>query len=84
MFNLSQAHAGQRITIRHTGKTYRFTVVDTATFDRDHRLPHRYFTTTGRHRLVLISCTHRVTRADGHFHYTRYQVVVAHVTKPIR
>jgi hypothetical protein len=84
MFNLSRAHAGQRITIRHTGKSYRFTVVDTATFDRDHRLPHRYFTTTGRHRLVLISCTHRVTRADGHFHYTRYQVVVAHVTNPIR
>ena len=77
MFHLSRAHAGQHITIRHAGKSYRFTVVDTATFDRDHRLPHRYFTTTGRHRLVLISCTHRVTYPNGHFHYTRYQVVVA-------
>jgi hypothetical protein len=78
MFNLSRAHRGQDITIRHAGKDFRFTVVSTATFDRGHRLPHRYFTTTGRHRLVLISCTHRVTRPDGHFHYTRYQVVVAH------
>jgi hypothetical protein len=83
MFNLSRAHRGQGITIRHAGKNIRFTVVKTASFDRSHKLPHRYFTTTGGHRLVLISCTHRVTRPDGHFHYTRYQVVVAKLTRPI-
>ncbi len=41
------------------------------------QLPHRYFVTTGGHRLVLISCTDRVVYHNGHFHYTRYIVVVA-------
>ena len=82
MFHLSRAHHGQHITIRKNGKSYRFTVVATATFDRDRRLPHRYFTTNGPHSLVLISCTHRVVYPNGHFHYTRYQIVVAHPIQP--
>ncbi|MFC7493832.1 MULTISPECIES: VWA domain-containing protein [unclassified Nocardioides] len=81
MFNLSRAHAGQRITVDQAGARHRFQVVGRTTFDRSEGLPHRFFTTTGAHRLVLISCTDRVVTAGGHFHYTRYVVVVA---KPVR
>jgi len=77
MFDLSRAKAGQQITVTRAGTPYKFKVVSKATFDRRHRLPHRYFVTTGRHRLVLISCTKKVVYPNGHFHYTRYVVVVA-------
>lgn len=77
LVHLSRAHAGQRITVTQSGTRYRFKVVSTKSFDRRHRLPHRYFATTGRHRVVLISCTDRVLYPNGHFHYTRYVVVVA-------
>jgi sortase (surface protein transpeptidase) len=80
MFHLSQARAGDRITVDKSGKPHRFKVVDTATFRRGHKLPHRYFVTTGAHRLVLISCTGKVVFPNGHFHYTRYIVVVANQT----
>ena len=77
MFRLKRAHAGQLIMVIRGGKLYQFKVVSTATFDRRHPLPHRYFTTTGRHRLALISCTTKVVFPNGHFHYTRYLVVLA-------
>ena len=41
-------------------------------------------TTTGPHRLVLVSCTDRVVYDNGHFHYTKYQVVVAKPWRPSR
>jgi hypothetical protein len=53
----------------------------TATLPRNHRLPCRYFTTVGRHHLVLSTCTDRVVHVNGRFHYPRYRVVVA---APIR
>jgi sortase (surface protein transpeptidase) len=77
MARLGRARAGQRITVTQAGTRHRYEVVSKATFDRRTKLPRRYFDTTGRHRLVLISCTARVVRPDGHFHYTRYIVVVA-------
>jgi sortase (surface protein transpeptidase) len=80
MYHLGRAHRGQRITITRAGTTSRFRVVATASYPRTQRLPHRYFATGGRHRLVLISCTDRVVYPNGHFHYTRYQVVVADAT----
>jgi hypothetical protein len=52
-------------------------VVGKSTFDRRRKIPDRYFTTTGRHRLVLISCTDRVVYPSGRFHYARYLAVVA-------
>ena len=48
-----------------------------ATLDRNQRLPQRHFSTTGPHRLVLISCTGRVVHPNGHFHYTKYLIVTA-------
>lgn len=77
LFHLSRARAGERVTVTRAGTPYHFQVVGKATFDRRHRLPQRYFVTTGRHRLVLITCTAKVVFPNGHFHYTRYVVVVA-------
>jgi hypothetical protein len=80
MHRLSSARKGDRIAFTQGGTTYRFKVVEKATYVRGHRLPRRYFSTTGKHRLVLISCTGRVVH-HGRFHYARYQVVVA---EPVR
>lgn len=77
MFNLRRAHAGQRITVTQAGERHRFKVVEKTTLDKRQKLPDRFFATTGKHRLVLISCTDRVVTSGGHFHYTRYIVVVA-------
>lgn len=77
MVKLGRAQAGQRITVVKDGRRYRYKVVRKTTFDRHQRLPQRFFTTTGRHRLVLVSCTDRVVYPNGRFHYTRYVVVVA-------
>ncbi|WP_181311600.1 DUF5979 domain-containing protein [Nocardioides campestrisoli] len=77
MWGLRRAEQGQVVTVASGGKTYRYRVSETARFDRTRRLPQRFFATTGAHRLVLISCTARVTYANGRFHYTKYQVVVA-------
>jgi hypothetical protein len=77
MFHLSQAHTGQRVTVTRDGTPYRFKVASTATFNRNHKIPHRYVVTTGPHRLALISCTHKVVFPNGHFHYTHYIVVIA-------
>jgi hypothetical protein len=84
LYHLSRAQHGQRVAITQAGHTYRFKVVASATFPRDQTLPRRYFTTEDRHRLVLISCTGRVVFPNGHFHYTRYQVVVANQIRPGR
>lgn len=81
LYLLDRAHRGERVTVTTGGASYRFTVSATATFLRGHRLPQRYFATAGRHRLVLISCTGKVVYPDGHFHYTRYQVVVANLSR---
>jgi hypothetical protein len=81
MFHLSRAHAGQRVTVTRAGKLFRFKVVHKVTMSRERNLPHRFFATTGPHRLVLISCTGKVVFPNGHFHYTRYMVVIA---KPVR
>jgi hypothetical protein len=78
LYRLRAARPGDLVTVVRHGVRYRYRVAATATYDRRHRLPHRYFVTTGRHRLVLISCTAKVVYPNGHFHYTRYLVVVAH------
>ena len=77
MFHLEGAQVGQPVTVTKAGSRHRFKVVSKATYGRRHKLPQRYFATTGPHHLVLISCTGRVVHPDGRFHYTRYLVVVA-------
>ncbi|MCD4535005.1 DUF5979 domain-containing protein [Nocardioides sp. cx-169] len=80
LWGLSRAKVGQVVTVVKNGTTHRYKVSSTARFERTRRLPQRFFTTTGTHRLVLISCTDRVVYDNGRFHYTKYQVVVA---KPV-
>ncbi|WP_182526693.1 DUF5979 domain-containing protein [Nocardioides dongkuii] len=77
LWGLSRARKGQFVTVAKGGTTHRYRVSSTARFERTRRLPQRLFTTTGAHRLVLISCTDRVVYGNGRFHYTKYQVVVA-------
>ncbi|MBB3044534.1 DUF7507 domain-containing protein [Nocardioides soli] len=74
---LSQARLGQPVDVASLGKVHRFKVVSKASFARTTGIPARYFSTTGPHRLLLVTCTDRVVYPNGHFHYTRYQVVVA-------
>ena len=77
MYRLSQVRRGQSVTVTVGEQTHRYKVVSTANYRRGTKLPARYFATTGYPRLVLVSCTDRVVYPNGHFHYTRYQVVVA-------
>ncbi|WP_300683637.1 SpaA isopeptide-forming pilin-related protein [Nocardioides sp.] len=82
-YKLSKAKRGQIISVVQGGTTYRFKVTSTSTYSRKAGagVPTRFFSTTGAHRLVLISCTGKVQLGGGRFHYTRNQVVVA---KPIK
>ena len=77
LYRLSSAHRGEIVTMSQGGRQVRFRVTGKATYTRAGHLPKRYFSTTGGHRLVLISCTDKVVYPNGHFHYTRYQVVEA-------
>ncbi|MGZ4475508.1 MAG: class F sortase [Nocardioides sp.] len=77
LHDLDRARVGQVITIRQGRTTHRFAVTRTHLYRRGARLPQGYFATTGRHRLVLVSCTDRVVHPDGRFHYTRTLVVEA-------
>jgi hypothetical protein len=79
MVHLSHAKKGQVVTVKVGGQTFRYRVASTFVASRGHVLPHRFFATTGRPRLVLVSCTDRVVFPNGHFHYTDYQVVVANL-----
>jgi hypothetical protein len=84
LWNLSRAEPGQLISIGGAGATQRYRIVRSITLDRAHKLPHRFFATTGPHRLVLVSCTGRVVTSGGRFHYTKYQIVIAKALAPRR
>ncbi|MBA2953230.1 hypothetical protein GON03_02825 [Nocardioides sp. MAH-18] len=81
MWQLSKLHRGQRVAVAVGKQSIGYRVARTLTFERGRRLPARFFSTLGPNRLVLISCTDRVVTTDGHFHYARYQVVVANRTR---
>jgi len=76
-WRLASARKGQVVTVTDAGKTVRYRVTGVERFDRNRKLPQRLFRTTGAHRLVLISCTGRVTTRSGGFHYTQNVVVTA-------
>ncbi len=77
LWRLSAVKRGQIITVKEGGKTVRYKVGAVKKFSRKQRLPQRLFRTTGAHRLVLISCSGRVTTAGGGFHYAQNVVVTA-------
>ncbi|MFJ9314307.1 SdrD B-like domain-containing protein [Pimelobacter simplex] len=75
---LSRARKGQVVTVGQAdGGVLRYRVVSSRTYLRSRPLPASLFATTGPHRLVLISCSHKVTRSNGRWHYTRNRVVIA-------
>ncbi len=76
-YRLSSARKGQIITVLQGNRSHQYRVTGTATYSRAHALPKRLFSTTGRHRLVLVSCTGKVTLPGGRFHYTKNMVVTA-------
>lgn len=77
MFRLKKARVGQLVTVTRAGKTYTYKVTGKTTFSRHRKIPHKYFTTTGRPRLVMVSCVHKVLLPRGRFTYTRYIIVTA-------
>jgi TQXA domain-containing protein len=78
-YRLSKAKKGQVITVKQAGKTYRFRVTSIKKYSRANggHPPASVFSTTGAHKLALISCTDKVVSAGGRFHYTRNVVVTA-------
>ncbi|MFL6059644.1 MAG: class F sortase [Marmoricola sp.] len=58
------------------GVVRRFVVTRVRTYAKE-VLPRSVFDQSGPHRLVLITCTHRVTLPGGGFHYARNLVVTA-------
>jgi sortase (surface protein transpeptidase) len=82
LWKLRNAKKGQVVTVRDAqGKRHKYRITGRSTHLRSKSLPKRIFATTGAHRLVLVTCTARVTYPNGSFHYTRNLVVVA---KPVK
>lgn len=74
---LRRARVGDRVTTTDTsGARRHWRVVQVGSFDR-HRLPRSLFQQGIARRLVLVTCTDRVTRPGGGFHYRRNLVVQA-------
>lgn len=76
LFRLKELKKGQVVTVvSSTGERLRYRVSGQQTFDRERSLPTRLFTMTGAPRLLLVSCTDKVTYPNGRFHYRKNLVV---------
>ncbi|RNL60497.1 class F sortase [Nocardioides marmoriginsengisoli] len=73
---LGRIRTGAEIRIRFRGREHRFQVQRVRNYPKS-GLPRSVFRQTGRHRLVLITCSRRVVRPGGGFHYTENLVVTA-------
>lgn len=72
---LRRARPGQVVTVRAgSGRIQRYRITSVTSQARTRGLT---VSTTGPHRLVLVTCTGKVTYRNGHFHYTRNLVVTA-------
>ncbi|RNL60655.1 DUF11 domain-containing protein [Nocardioides marmoriginsengisoli] len=77
-WRLSKAKVGQVVKIKDgAGKVHRYKVTGKRTYPRSKKLPASLFSTTGSARMLLVSCTGKVTRPGGGFHYTKNLVVTA-------
>lgn len=76
-WNLKKARKGQIVTIRQAGEVYRYKVSVQKRFARSKGIPKHMFSTGGAPRLLLVSCTDRVSMPGGGFHYRSNLVVVA-------
>ncbi|WP_436697673.1 VaFE repeat-containing surface-anchored protein [Nocardioides sp. BYT-33-1] len=76
-WKLTKIRKGKVVTVRQGGKKLRYRVTSIERFSRKSTLPDRFFSTTGEHKLVLISCAGKVTTSGGGFHYRQNVVVTA-------
>lgn len=76
-WKLTKIRKGKVVTVWQGGKKLRYRVTSIERFSRASKLPDRFFSTTGEHQLVLISCAGKVTTAGGGFHYGQNVVVTA-------
>lgn len=76
LFNLHKVRRGQIIVISGPDGVQKFKVTVVKTYSRSKALPKSLFSTTGSHRLVLVTCTDKVIHG-GFFHYTKNLVVIA-------
>ncbi|WP_257427763.1 VaFE repeat-containing surface-anchored protein [Nocardioides carbamazepini] len=76
-WKLTKIRKGKVVTVWQGGKKLRYRVTSIERFSRASKLPDRFFSTTGEHKLVLISCAGKVTTSGGGFHYRQNVVVTA-------
>lgn len=74
---LDRVRQGMRVTLTRGGRTQVFEVVSRRYYPRSQPLPPSVFNDDGPLSLALVTCTHRVTRADGSWHYVDNLVVLA-------
>jgi hypothetical protein len=77
---LVRLRPGARVRVRTGARTYLFRAVRVRSYPKA-RLPRGVFSQSGPHRLVLITCSHKVTYPNGAFHYAQNLVVIA---RPLR
>ncbi|MDQ6526967.1 SdrD B-like domain-containing protein [Nocardioides sp. LHD-245] len=82
LYRLKGLKRGKVVKVKgNDGVTYRYKVVKQQRFRRAKPLPERLFSMTGAPRLLLVTCTTKVTRPDGRFHYRDNLVVTL---KPVK
>jgi hypothetical protein len=75
---LRRARVGQVVAVRASdGTVQRYRIVSVRSQPRSRGISGAAVSTTGAHRLTLVTCTGKVTYRNGRFHYTRNLVVTA-------
>ncbi|KRB78678.1 hypothetical protein ASE01_05390 [Nocardioides sp. Root190] len=75
---LRRARVGQVVTVRAVdGTVQRYRITSVRSQSRSRGISGAAVSTTGSHRLTLVTCTGKVTYRNGRFHYTKNLVVTA-------
>jgi len=74
---LERVSVGDRVVLSRHGARRVLEVVSKRSYPRSQPLPAGLFDLTAGFRVVLVTCTHKVVRPDGSWHYTDNLVVVA-------
>jgi hypothetical protein len=73
---ISRLRPGAAIRVWIGGRVHRFRMLQVRSYAKS-GLPRSVFSQAGPQRLVLITCSHKVTYPDGRFHYEKNLVVTA-------
>ena len=74
---LGRVSVGDRVVLTRNGERRVLEVVSKRSYPRSEPLPTSLFDLATGFRVVLVTCTHKVTRPDGSWHYTDNLVVIA-------